>query len=584
MIPLVTPGISSKAAEMISFGNPSAPYWWLGEALGEEEDKIGRPFVGVSGQELYRMAEESRWLPPGSSRQIIEGIWRRNFLPLEKALFDGNIFITNVCHERPPDNKIEAFFAGKAEAKRLGLGELAGRFPREPIQRGLRDLAAALERYRPRFILCLGGTALWALTSLLGITKWRGSVLLAGSGPVGGSYAAKLIATFHPADILREWPHRAVALQDMRRALTEREFPELRSRSYAFITRPSYHEALDWITSQTDHRQPSNPRSIPNTLGNDLPPLTADIETPFGWRDLVGHIACIGFADSAESAISIPLMTIHDEAGYWTPEQEVSIILALRRLMQSRDLIFHNGAFDVMHIIAHWGFMPRWEHDTMVMQHVFLPGLLGGKIDPVTQRVSKRGSSLSLAFIASMYCEGHRFWKDDGKDWNRKEIPDEDQWWAYNCTDCAKDYECFEVLCPSLKRLNLWEPYRFMMDLRWPVLNMMMRGIALNHTLMSGFRREVTKGQAAAQAWIDTVCGHPLNTGSNGPTGQMQKLFYGDLAIPPIYKGRGKDKRKTLDSTALETIANRTPILGPLCRTIIDERSLAHFKETVSVP
>jgi len=440
----------------------------------------------------------------------------------------------------------------------------------------LERLADDLARCRPQFILALGGTALWALTGLSGITKWRGSILPANGGPVG-DLGIKLIPTFHPADVLREYPHRSIAVQDLRRAARERSFAEIRRPTYHFTTRPSYHETIDWLSSHTDSA--SNDGSLCDN--SDGPPLAADIETAYGWRNLTGHIACIGFANSATDAISIPLMCVGDIDGYWPRDQEVAIVLAIRRLMMRRSLIFHKGIFDVMHIIAHWGFLPQWQHDTMVMQHVLFPGLLGGKIDPLTLRVSKRGSSLSLAFIASMYCQYYRFWKEDGKDWNQKEVPDEDSWWRYNCEDVVRTFECYETLRVSLERGALWEPYRFMMSLAEPVLSMMMRGIALDHATRDQYRKRVRADMRAAQSWIDTVCGHPLNTGSNGPTGQMQRLFYNDLRVPPIYKGRGSKKRKTLDGDALAAIAAKVPVLAPLCHTVIDERSLAHFDENI---
>jgi uracil-DNA glycosylase len=552
---------------MISSGHRSAKYLWLGEALGENEDRLRRPFVGTSGMELYRMAEESRWFPLGSSRRIVDGLYRNEFYELDRTLDEQSIFITNVCHERPPNNEIDEFFATRQAAKREGLTELAGRFPREPIRRGLEELAAYLEQCRPQFILCIGGTALWAITGLLGITKWRGSILPATGGPIHG-YAVKLIATHHTAFILREYPLRFVAVHDMRRAFHEREFPEIRRDDWHFITRPSYNEAIDCLTDLT---------SVDSNG-----PIVSDIETPYGWKSLAGHIACIGFSWDKYNSISIPLMSADPSLldGYWNPDQETDIVLAIRRLMTKRSLVFHNGLFDVSHICAHWGFMPRWEHDTMVMMHVYLPGLLGGKIDPTTLRVDKRGSSLSLAFVASLFCEHHVFWKEDAKNWNLKEIPDEDEWWHYNCMDTVRTYEVFTRLKSRLQAEGLWDQYLFMMSLAGPVLNWMLRGIHLDHDLQQEFLDSVLQQQLEAQQWINEAVGHPLNTGSNGATGQMQRLFYDDLGVPPIFKGKGKSRTKTLNVAALATIAAKRPVLAPLCHAIIDERSLAHFDES----
>ncbi len=405
----------------------------VGEALGAEEEDYGRPLIGPSGHESYRMFEESGWTPHGSADYIIRNLhpWydheqhrmrisNPNFLPLDKTLDEASIFITNICHSRPPGNEIARFFATKTEAKRDHIPLVCGRYPTESIQQGIDQLRRDIETIRPTIIIALGGTALWALTGLEGITKWRGSILKVENGPVG-NFGIKVIPTFHPADVLREWPHRFIAIRDLKRAYIERQYSEVREKTKHYIIRPGFAEAIEWIEEQS---QPALAEK----------PLGADIETPWGWWNLVGHIACIGFSTSRSDAICVPLMCVADKEGYWPPDREVEIVLAIRRLMTTRPLIFHNGVFDVMHIIRHWGFLPRWTDDTMVMQHVRFPGLMGsGKIDPVTGKETKKGSSRSLVFCASMYCEHHRAWKDEGKNWNQKEVPDEDGWWSYNC-------------------------------------------------------------------------------------------------------------------------------------------------------
>ncbi len=142
-------------------------------------------------------------------------------------------------------------------------------------------------------------------------------------------------------------------------------------------------------------------------------------------------------------------------------------------------------------------------------------------------------------------------------------------------------YESFDVLETSLKRLNLWRPYRFMMSLSGPVLDMMMRGLGVDHDTLNDFKKSVKRDQQELQTWINAVCGHEMNTGSSGPNGQMQRLFYEDLGVKKVMKGKYPDLRPTLDANALELIAKRVPTLGPLCFAMIDERSLAHFEEGV---
>jgi len=125
-----------------------------------------------------------------------------------------------------------------------------------------------------------------------------------------------------------------------------------------------------------------------------------------------------------------------------------------------------------------------------------------------------------------------------------------------------------------------------------PVLDIMLRGFPINHKLLKEFRYGkldpiteeplgiggVRNDIAELQEWIDTTCDHEINTGSSQ---QLQKLFYDDFSVKKVMKGRGKAARPTIDEGALETIAKRTPILGPLCFAISDQSHLRHFDENM---
>src|SRR6266446_7382003 len=71
-----------KTATNLVFGdgNPAARVMLIGEAPGADEDRAGKPFVGVSGQLLDRMLG---WI----------------------GLDRGSVYITNVIYWRPPGNR-----------------------------------------------------------------------------------------------------------------------------------------------------------------------------------------------------------------------------------------------------------------------------------------------------------------------------------------------------------------------------------------------------------------------------------------------------------------------------------------------
>jgi DNA polymerase len=527
----------NSRSEWIEDGSPFSPVWLVGEAPGADEIESGHPFSGASGYELGKMLAEA-----GLSR--------------------SDCFCTNVCHERPPSyrnshgkwihNDINQFFATKSAAACEHLLCVAGRYPRPPIIAGLAHLYELVGRYRPTLIIALGNTPLWALTGVTGITKWRGSILDTEHG--------KVIPTFHPADVLRAWTHRPIVVRDFRRCAVEAQFPEVRKPEWEFTVAPSLDTIIDWFHTYA--------------RASDAP-LVCDTE---GW----GRVDCIGFACDSTRAICIPFTRQTDAASphIWSAEDEYTVTQACRTVLSARPIIFHNAIWDCQVIARRWALIPRLHADTQVAQHVAFPGLLGGKIDPVTGHVDKKGSSLSLSFIASMYCQFYRYWKDDGRTFDPS-IHDERQYWHYNCEDCARTWECAEVLLGAegvIDQLHLRDQFDFEMRLFGPVLRMMFRGIRYDRAAAARAHATLIAAQRDCKSWLDTATATNFNPDS---TPQMRALFYHDLALPQLFNR--STHAPTLDDAALDTIARRTPLLRPLVSQIQNYRtadtlraSLAH--------
>lgn len=538
----------------IEDGSPASPIWLVGEAPGDTEVALGRPFRGASGVELDRMLAEV-------------GIARHE------------CFATNVCHIQPPPytnahgkvirNDIDQFFLTKTAAAKRGVGRHLGRYPLEPIVEGLRHLNALLARHRPTLIIALGNTPLWSLTGHSGITKWRGSVFDPVDDEVEGDELIraprpKIICTFHPADVLRTWEHRPLVVQDFRRALRESTHRDVRKPTWNFLVSTSPSEVRDWLTWAASHRRP----------------LVCDTE---GW----GRVDCIGFACSSTDAVCIPFkhettpsnasgVPEHpDELHYWSFDDELRVTSLVRQFLVTNPIVFHNALWDIQVIARRWACLPRLHSDTQVLQHVCFPGLLGGKIDPVSGKVDKKGSSLSLSFIASMYCDYYRYWKDDGRLFDPA-IGDERDYWRYNCEDCVRTYECLTVLDSIVDRLGLREQCNLLLAEFGPVFKMMFRGIRFDRDAAAHGRKAVLAAKADAHAWIQTAVGHAFNPDSNGVNGQMQRLFYDDLRQPKHFNR--KTKSPSLDDTALESIARKQPLLRPLVTQIQNYRTLDTVK------
>jgi DNA polymerase len=509
----------------ITDGRPSASIWIIGEAPGVDEIATGRPFVGMSGRELDRMLAEV-------------GIRR------------SDCFLTNVTHERPPNNDISSFFARGQEAAALGLERINGLFPKQPIIEGLAELRRLLLGERPEIIICLGNTPLWALcqkrgTSLLpeGISKWRGSELVS----VDSLGSIPTLPTFHPAFILRDWASRPLAISDLRRALSYRAHTQIPSgvagqearERWQFLTSPTLDQARGFLTNVIDAADRSDP---------DHPVhLACDIETRRG------HIACVGLATSRTRAASIPFLCHDRPSGYFDLSGEHEITLLLRRALNHphTHLVFQNGAYDLQYFAYQWGYVPKVADDTMLMSHICFPD-----------------QQKDLGFLASLHCERYCYWKDDGKEWDER-LHREDQLWRYNCEDCCRTFEIRESLSRVIDALHVRDQYNFQMHDLFPVVvRMMLRGIKVDSLRRSDADRDLTRFALESQTWINESLGHTLNCSS---TPQMKSLFYEDFRQPVILDK--KTKKPTLSSAALESIAGRQPLLRPLITAINDMKS-----------
>jgi DNA polymerase len=139
-------------------GNPEAPVMFLGEAPGEDEDRQGVPFVGVSGKLLDRMLAS---------------------IGLDRT----KAYISNIIFWRPPGNRTPTD------------AEIAACLPFTE-----RHIALV----KPKVLVLLGGSAAKGLLRTKeGITRLRGKT---------GSYAQPgwdgppitTLAMYHPAYLLRQ--------------------------------------------------------------------------------------------------------------------------------------------------------------------------------------------------------------------------------------------------------------------------------------------------------------------------------------------------------------------------------------------
>ena len=141
-------------------GNPDADIFFVGEAPGETEDRIGRPFVGAAGQKLDEMIRAM-------------GLRRED------------CYIANVLKSRPPENRTP----------------LA-----EEIERCGPYLVDQILIVNPKVIVTLGGPATKLLLKVdLGISKLRGVWAEWIPPPSTRRGPIPVMPTHHPAYLLRNY-------------------------------------------------------------------------------------------------------------------------------------------------------------------------------------------------------------------------------------------------------------------------------------------------------------------------------------------------------------------------------------------
>lgn len=300
----------------------------VGEAWGAEEEKAQAPFVGKSGLLLNQMLSEA-------------GIKR------------DECFVTNCFNLRPQANDIKTLCGGKDTAIRGYPALFPGKYVSEKYTGELRRLTAELERVRPNLVLALGGTASWALLHGSGISKIRGCCALS---PLGW----KVLPTYHPAAILREYELRAITILDLHKARREMEF----SHIYSPLRKIFVVETIDDL-------------NLLRSRALNASWCSFDIET----NSL--EMTCIGFAFTEDEAWVVPFVDQRKpKFAFWSaPELEHIAHDTVRFVLAQPSIkVAQNGLYDLQWLAMKYGaFVNLTEsHDTMLLHHALQPELEKG--------------------------------------------------------------------------------------------------------------------------------------------------------------------------------------------------------------
>ena len=338
-------------------GRENSPIMIVGEYFDRSDVE---PFSGVSGEPLIKCLAEA-------------------------GLMLGDCYRTCVLNLRPPGDFLPNLIARSKKEVTPFHKLLHNRFCLPSVHEEYQRLQEEITRIQPKIIIAAGDLALWALTSMSNILKWRGSVFPFNQG---GVLTKVLVATLNPATTLYVPEQRAMLVADLRRVANL--LPRVGSwqpaeARWQFTIRPNFKTVMDILGSLTKRLDSKIPLWI-----------DFDLETK------AGHIACAGVSWTKENALCIPFMCERSTQGYWSSEEEARVVFALYKLL-THPIVRVRGQnllYDCQHTYRHWHFVPRVVQDTLISFHTCFAGL------------PKR-----LDFQASLFCENYMQWKPDKTSW-----------------------------------------------------------------------------------------------------------------------------------------------------------------------
>lgn len=324
----------------------------VAEAWGETEAQFKQPLVGYSGKEFFRMLGEAfPEVDPAGHAFIRSCINSESLFIKEREgwLNSAGILLTNVFALRPPANNLEALCCAKKELP-TGYPYPAltkGKYLRPEFFPEIERLRSEIAQAKPNLIIALGNTAIWALLGTTNIGSIRGTVSQSNLGP-------KVLPTYHPAAVMRQWAWRTIVVADLMKARREAEFPEIRRPERRIIVNPTLNVIAAWRDANVN-----------------APRIAFDIETARR------QITMIGFSARPDEALVVPFINERPPWNYW-PElsDELDAWHLCRDILTGpAEKVAQNGLYDLQYL---WrvGIRPRnCSHDTMLLHHALLPEL-----------------------------------------------------------------------------------------------------------------------------------------------------------------------------------------------------------------
>lgn len=349
---MTLPALPSKVPPEVPLGSKVL---CVGEAPGKQEALFLRPFVGGSGQLL-------RWT-------------------LKQAGLE-NVSFTNVLSFQPPENNINFFSISRGDLRSHACPDWYRAFPNSTPGKiihpklgvpAIEELYELIHALSPSIILALGNTACWALLKQTGIEKLRGAPYWDNPISMANVPSHKIIPTYHPAAVLRNYKLLPVMTLDFIKAKRESEVKGISWPQRWLEIAPTINTIRDWFRAMTSGSDLKLPVTLSGTRLSGYG-ISCDVETS---RNPGPNITLIGFAPRADLGLVIPFINpLSDDGCNFSFADEREIVrVHIKSLLENPGIkkVFHNCLYDLPWIHS-YGINPQNAyHDTLIMAHALWP-------------------------------------------------------------------------------------------------------------------------------------------------------------------------------------------------------------------
>ena len=468
------------------------------------------------------------------------------------GLVRSDVLVNNVFCQRPPKNDVKYYFEHYPTKLTWEGEEHLGRL-KGWLEGLLRDRESGL--LRPNLLVALGSEAMYFLTGMMKITKYRGSVLPCTLVP-----GFKVYVMFHPSYVNRLMNEPEERLQGQKKTQRLNALP-LFLLDLQRVRMQMETPGLVRVKREVEvYKELGRLVEVLRRLGSGVvDAVSVDIETI---RTEVGPIVwCLGIGEGPGKAHVIPF--IRQGRMVWSAKEEAIIWRELSLLFLNPEVkkVLHNGGYDLSILGRYYGIRlaRNTYEDTMWCHQATFPYLMKG-----------------LDVLTSIYT-WEPYYKEDGKWWDGRRISDEAEY-AYNGKDDCVTIEVWPHAVRRCNQLGMTVNYQRHLKVMPSLLGMMIKGVRVDVERKESLQREFREKAKSASDSVRSLSGVSVNLSSPD---QLQRLLYGYLGLPIQYNH--KTKRPTTDKDAVNKLRKKVPTdsdAGKILGAISDHRKFDKLAST----